>query len=442
MLRTQEVGFPFGHVVVHPLDQQWQCIRANFLNGMLSIFGGWRWQITAATIIATDIQPLTQFLAVTLRLLRSRPKRDETSRRQKARSQNNDDPSSAHTERLSEFARNENSFTQVDIAFPTNTAWGCLFIAERLCRTSFCFSAAREWTRVENWEAVWSRAAEKQKGLGWSAAFYKQGTPSGVTKAKRRHLFQPEIGMTGPAWSQKSKIHPRSSLDHAECGNNYIFTEALMSGTSASNSPAMKKRTLIGIAIAVVVLIGVLAIIFVSAREPISLTFLEYQSLRARLRLTNNSGKTITYLTHYSGDVALDLPKTFRGWTNSSKELVSLTGTDGATGKTTPFYIYADAGFMTNGSPGDSVILHAKELKPGESAEIYASLQADGSPTRVGTLCIVPQGELARQFGRWMDRVKRWCRMRTIPPGVVEVWCSQPLQDRSSLKPGTNWYDL
>jgi len=190
------------------------------------------------------------------------------------------------------------------------------------------------------------------------------------------------------------------------------------------------------------VLVGISVIVFVSACETISLTFLEYQPLRAKLRLTNNSGKTITYLTHYSGGAALVLPKASRGWTNSSKELIKATGSDLATGGTTPFYIYADAGFMTNGSPGDSKILHAKDLKSGESADLYAWLQADGTPIWVGTLCIVPQGELAQQFGRWMDRVKRWCRMRTLPPGVVEVWCSQPLQDRSSLMPGTNWYDL
>jgi hypothetical protein len=243
--------------------------------------------------------------------------------------------------------------------------------------------------------------------------------------------------------NQNSKIRPPSTLDRVTDGNNHrMFTEALMSGNSASNSPAMKKRALMGIAIAVVVLAGISVNVFVSAREPISLTFLEYQPLRARLRLTNNSDKTITYLTDFSGGAGLTLPQTSTGWANSSRELLRATGTDAATGETTPIYIYADLGFTTNGTRGNGKILHPKELKPGESAEIYASLQADGSPIRVGTLCIVPQGKLAEQFGRWMDCVKRWCQMKSAPPGVVEVWCAQPLQDPSSLTPGTNWYDL
>jgi hypothetical protein len=203
----------------------------------------------------------------------------------------------------------------------------------------------------------------------------------------------------------------------------------------------MKKSAAISVAVGVL-LIGILAILFVSAREPISLTFMEYQPLRAKLRLTNNSGKTITYLTDYSGGAALALPKTSAGWTNSSRELIRGTMMDGLTGKTTPFYVYADPSFMTNGAQDNSKSLQPNELKPGQSAELYVWLQADGSSIRAGTLCIVPQGKLAEQIGRWLNRVKRWCRMKTTPPGVVEVWCSQPLQDPSSLRSGTNGFDL
>jgi hypothetical protein len=209
---------------------------------------------------------------------------------------------------------------------------------------------------------------------------------------------------------------------------------------SSSNlkSRVRKKSTLISIVIGIALLAGISVILFVSAREPISLTFLEYQPLRARLRLTNNSGKTITYLTDYAGGAALTLPKMSRGWTNSSRELLS--GAMGAGGKR--IYIYADPGFMTNGGPDNYKSLQPNDLKPGQSAELYAWLQADGSPIRAGTLCLVPQGKLAEQIGRWLNRVKRWCRMKTTPPGVVEVWCSQPLKDPSSLRSGTNWYDL
>jgi len=212
--------------------------------------------------------------------------------------------------------------------------------------------------------------------------------------------------------------------------------------SSILKSNVMKKPAFISIAIGIALLVGISLIIFVSAREPLSLTFLEYQPLRAKLKLTNNSGKTITYLTDYAGGAALALPKTFPGWTNSSRELVSGTMMDAATGKTMPFYIYADPGFTTNGSRFHTESLHPNDLKPGQSVELYAWLQADGSSTRAGTVCIVPQGKLAEQFGRWINRVKRWCRMKSTPPGLVEVWCAEPLQDPTSLTPATNHHEL
>jgi hypothetical protein len=203
----------------------------------------------------------------------------------------------------------------------------------------------------------------------------------------------------------------------------------------------MKKAVIIAVAVGVL-LIGVLAIVFISVREPLSLTFLEYQPLRAKLKLTNNSSKTISYLTDYSDGAALALPKTSAGWTNSSRELVSGTMMDAATGKTMPMYTYAEPGFITNGSGVHTEFLLPKYLEPGQSAELYAWLQADGSPTRAGTVCIVPQGKLAEQFGRCINRVKHWCRMKSTPPGVVEAWCADPLQDPTSPMPATNHHEL
>ncbi len=99
-----------------------------------------------------------------------------------------------------------------------------------------------------------------------------------------------------------------------------------MSGNSASNSPAMKKRAFIGIAIVVVVLIGVLAIILAPARESISLTLLQYHRWPhgATLKLTNNSRKNIAYLTDFgcytpgAYTPILFCRKTENGWTNTS----------------------------------------------------------------------------------------------------------------------------
>jgi hypothetical protein len=199
-------------------------------------------------------------------------------------------------------------------------------------------------------------------------------------------------------------------------------------------SSVMKKSAFISIAIGIALLVGISVVLFMPAREPVSLTFLQYMTSRdvAKLKLTNNSGKTITYLTDQHGGAVLALANTPTGWTNSLPEIVSGGTTDPATGKTIPAYFSGDPGFMTNGSLAPFELLHIDKLKPGQSAELYAWLQADGSPTRAGTVCIVPQGKLAQQFGRWINRVKGWCHMKSTPSGQFEVWCNEPLQVSSS----------
>ena len=192
----------------------------------------------------------------------------------------------------------------------------------------------------------------------------------------------------------------------------------------------MKRPVVIAVALGVL-LIGVLAIILVPAREPVSLTFVQYLpgAQAAKLKLTNISNKTITYLTDEHGGAVLALPKASTGSTNSMPEIVSGTMTP-PKGKPIPAYFFADPGFMTNG--GRFEVLHANDLNPGQSAQLYVWFEANGSPTRVGTVCIVPQGKLAQQFGRWINRVKSWCHMKSRSPGQVEVWCSESLQMSSS----------
>jgi hypothetical protein len=178
-----------------------------------------------------------------------------------------------------------------------------------------------------------------------------------------------------------------------------------------------------------VVLIGVLAIVLLPAREPLSLKLLVYLpgAQTAKLKLINRSSKTITYLTDQHGGAVLGLTKTSTGWSNSLPEIISATRTYTGTAKPTPAYFAADPGFLTNLSLARFEALETHELEPGQSAVLYIWFQADGSPTRVGTVCIVSQGKLAQQFGRWINRVKSWCHMRARPPGQVEVWCNEPL---------------
>jgi hypothetical protein len=202
----------------------------------------------------------------------------------------------------------------------------------------------------------------------------------------------------------------------------------------------MKKSAAIGIGVGVALLI-VFAIVFFPTREPISLTLLQYYPLTpgAKLKLTNGSRKTITYLTDNTGAPVLSLLKTPTGWTNTSPLIIIGTwtgtsyGTSGSilTSKTNQGYVAVDpAKFPTSG--GFRGFLQTYTLQPGESTELYVSLEAERSPIRVGTVCIVPQGKLARHFSKWINQGKTWLRIRAKPPDQIEVWCNKPLQVSSS----------
>src|SRR5262249_5808114 len=127
----------------------------------------------------------------------------------------------------------------------------------------------------------------------------------------------------------------RNLFGQAATDSHTIPIESLVSGDAVSKFTVMKRPVVIAL---VVVLIGILAIVFVHPREPVSLTFVQYLPWRqaAKLKLTNNSSKTITYLTDQNGGAVLSLLKTSTGWTNSLPEIRSGTMTVAATGKTTP----------------------------------------------------------------------------------------------------------
>jgi hypothetical protein len=225
------------------------------------------------------------------------------------------------------------------------------------------------------------------------------------------------------------------------------------------NSPAMKKRAFIAVAIGVVVSIGILATILVPVREPVSLTFVRYEPWpAAKLKLTNNSRKTITYVTSLADAPVLSRLKTSAGWTNTSPLIMSGTRiqtTFGGSGTivsstTNQYYFLGD---LIRLKADDARVgvehlqylqLQTHKLEPGQSGELYLNLEVDGPPRRVGTVCIIPQGTLAQQFARWINRVKGLCRIKSksTVPGQVEVWCNEPLQISSKPTHGTNWHDL
>lgn len=202
---------------------------------------------------------------------------------------------------------------------------------------------------------------------------------------------------------------------------NYSFREALV---------IVKKQVVIWIIVVFAVVIGgLVVVVFVPGRERVSLTLLHYPrwSHGATLKLSNDTRKTITYFTHAHGGPILFLRKTENGWTNTSLLLKKARLGDPNGAKPSQFY-----SLEFPSSPkkvGDVVELAlGRELKPGQSAEVYVDLEPDGLPVRAGVVCSTPQGPVAQCFVEWIARVKRWCGLRPKPPGQFEVWCSEPLQ--------------
>jgi hypothetical protein len=197
----------------------------------------------------------------------------------------------------------------------------------------------------------------------------------------------------------------------------------------------MKRSVVIPVAVGVL-LIGVLAIFLVPAREPVSLALVQYHRWPhgATLKLTNNSSKNIAYLAD-AGAPLLFCQKTEKGWSNTSPNISQLRLAsyiqNGVVVIDTNLYFIGVLGNSTNA--GFTQPLRARELKPGRSTELYLILEPDGPPIRAGTVCIIPRGKLVQQFGQWMVHIKRWFHLKSNLSGQIEVWCNEPLQ--VSLRP-------
>jgi hypothetical protein len=183
----------------------------------------------------------------------------------------------------------------------------------------------------------------------------------------------------------------------------------------------VKKPIVIWTLVAVVVLTAVLVIAFFPGQQRVSLTLLHYQRWPhgATLKLSNDTKKTITYLTQQGGSPTLFMKKTAGGWTNTSLPIMWESFWDGNRWKSAPVYVF---------SYSSSEVARSRELKPGRNTEVYVGLEPDGLPMRVGVVCCVPQGPIAQRFGKWVARVKQWCHLKSGLPGEIEVWCSEPLQ--------------
>lgn len=186
----------------------------------------------------------------------------------------------------------------------------------------------------------------------------------------------------------------------------------------------MKKRVVIWAAVAMAVLTGVLVIVFVPGRERVSLTLLQYRQWPdgATLRLSNDTARTITYFTKQGGSATLFVTKTADGWTNAPLPIIpEMEIADARSAKSMHL-------FVIDASSSPIELGRSRELKPGQSAEIYVGLEPDGLPMRVGVVCRIPQGPVAQRFGKWVWWIKQRCHLKSRPPGEIEVWCSEPLQ--------------
>jgi len=194
------------------------------------------------------------------------------------------------------------------------------------------------------------------------------------------------------------------------------------------------KRVPIAIGLVLAFVVVVLAIVLLRPRPGVSMTLVEYKKWPhgAMVRLTNSTETTIRYLAEYN-ELFLRVQKASNGWTTASTALRSAMFLDPRTGKTNE-YFFPDV----TPRPGEGVAtVSARELKPGRSAEFWVWLEPGATPIRVGTICFVPQSQLTKTLHPWLDRIKRWCRLKTTLPGQMEVWCPTPLYMPSSAPPAT-----
>ena len=192
------------------------------------------------------------------------------------------------------------------------------------------------------------------------------------------------------------------------------------------------KRVPIAVGLVLAFVVGAFAIALLSARPGVSLTLVEYKKWPhgAMVRLTNRTQTTIRYLAEHN-DLFLRVQKTSNGWTTASTALSSVMFPDPRTGKTNE-YFFPD---VTRRLGEGVASVSARELKPGRSAEFWVWLEPGASPIRVGTICFVPQNQLMKTLRPSLDRIKRWCRIKTTLPGQMEVWCPTPLYMPSSARP-------
>jgi hypothetical protein len=194
----------------------------------------------------------------------------------------------------------------------------------------------------------------------------------------------------------------------------------------------MRKRGFILFGIVAAGIAGAIIFSLFGSRERVAMTLVSYQRWPhgAMIRLTNGSRTTITYLAEPNGTPAggplLCLQSTPMGWTNESAVLGSVSAFDALTGKSSPIYVFS---YSAAPPPGGASLYgpQLRNLKPGQSAEFFVSLEPDALPKRVGTIYFVAQGRLAEKLQPWLDSMRQRLHFKARPLGK-EVWCAELLR--------------
>jgi hypothetical protein len=223
----------------------------------------------------------------------------------------------------------------------------------------------------------------------------------------------------------------------------------------------MKKYLPILVGIGLVLGAAIIAIVLLHSRRTLSMTAAEYKRwpYGAMVRLVNHTHTTVRYLAEQNGlpmgSPVYCVQKAPGGWPAPSKILesikpISVTRISGSR-SFPPASLGAVSVLMATASnstemfvlrspkamqPGDRLTsLLVRELKPGQSVEFFIGLEPDAAPLRVGTICLLPQGKLEQKLRPWLNRVRKWCRMKPTVPGMVEVWCPDSLCVSASGEP-------
>src|SRR5260221_7907371 len=125
------------------------------------------------------------------------------------------------------------------------------------------------------------------------------------------------------------------------------------------------------------------------------------------VRLDNGTRMSIRYLAEHNGTPKggpiLCVQKTSRGWPTASSIVRSAMFLNPSTGKTNEYFFLVPGGVAKPGDRFES--LETGELRPGQQAEFFIRLEPGALPVRVGTICYLPQGKLAKMIQPWLSRV-------------------------------------